>query len=102
MKNEKEFTHQPWGNSFSRGGVLCHSDEQTHHDTEQGDAFHEGGGQDHVGSDVACDFGLAGEGLESTLADFADTDTCADGRETCTNTSAHFTDACTSIRCRLQ
>ena len=101
-KRKKEFAHQPWGNSFGDGWVLCHSDEQAHHNTEQGDTFHEGGGQDHVGTDVAGYFGLTGEGLESTLADFTDTDTCADGGEACADTSAHFTDACTSIRCCLQ
>lgn len=101
-KRKKEFAHQPWGNSFSIGRVLCYCDEQTHHDTEQSDAFHEGGSEDHVGTDVTRHFRLAGEGLESTLTDFTNTDTCADSCEACANAGAHFTDASTSIRCCFQ
>ena len=75
---------------FEIGALFCHCDEQAHHNSEQGNTFHEGGGQNHVGTDVARNFRLTGEGLESALANFTDTDTSANGSKACADTCPQF------------
>ena len=99
MKSKKGFSRQPRENHFSCPR-LGHCDEQANHDGKQGDTFYEGGGQNHVRSDVTGDLGLACDGFQSTLSDSTDTDTSTDGCETGTDTSAHFTDG--TIGNRLQ
>jgi hypothetical protein len=64
---------------------LFNCDEQTCYSSEKGNAFHECRGQDHVGTNVICSLGLAGNALNSAFTDLADADAGTYGRETCTN-----------------
>lgn len=99
MKSKKGFSRQPQENHFNFPR-LGHCDEQANHDGKQRNTFDEGCGQNHVGSDITGDLGLACDGFQSTLSDSTDTDTSTDGCETGTDTSAHFTDG--TIGCCLQ
>src|SRR6185312_10736714 len=56
--------------------------EQTGNGGQEGNPFDQRRGQDHVGTNVVCSFRLAGDAFDGALADQADTDARADGRET--------------------
>lgn len=79
--------------------LLCNSDEQTHHGGEQGDALDESGRNDHVRTDVAGNFGLAGDGGHGVLTDVTHADTGTDGGQTCADTGTQFPDTKASSRC---
>jgi len=77
----------------SHAALFCNGDKQTHDAGEQSDTFDEGGCQNHVHTDVASCFRLACDGGHGIFTDVTDTDTGADGGETCTHTCTQFADS---------
>lgn len=61
--------------------LLDEADEEADDDGEQGRTFDESGGENHVGADRALGIGLAGDRLDRTLADHADTESATDDGE---------------------
>ena len=55
--------------------------EEADDHAEEGDAFHERGGEDHVHEDAAAHFGLTGGRFAGDGADAADAETGTDDRE---------------------
>ena len=70
---------------------LDKENQQTNHNGEEGNTFDQGGCDNHVGTDVSTDFRLTCQGFQSTFTDVTDTQTCADGSDTGTDTGTHFT-----------
>ena len=70
---------------------LLEDDEQAKHNGEEGDAFHQSGGDNHRRADVATGFGLTGHAFHSALADFTDTDTGSDGSQTGSDSCSQVT-----------
>src|SRR5690606_23319918 len=65
-----------------RSASLFQHHQQAHHHGEEGGAFHQRGGEDHVGAQVIGGFRLAGHGLHGVATDAADADTGTEGGET--------------------
>jgi hypothetical protein len=62
---------------------LFYCNEQTRHSSQKGNAFYQGRGQDHVGTNVVRSFRLAGDGFYSAFTDLTDTDTGTNRGKTC-------------------
>jgi hypothetical protein len=73
-----------------RPDALFLTDEERQNDTNQGGAFYEGGRQDHVRTNVARGFRLAGNGFHCLAADLTDTDTCANYGEAGSDCCVHI------------
>jgi hypothetical protein len=61
--------------------------KQTGNGSQKGNPFHQRRGEEHVGSDFARCLRLARNAFHGTLTYLTDTDTCADGRKTCTDST---------------
>ena len=61
---------------------LLEDDEQAKHNGEEGDAFHQSGGDNHRRADGATGFGLTGNAFHGALTDFTNTDTGTNGGQT--------------------
>ncbi len=66
---------------------------------EEGNAFHQGRGDDHVGADRAGHFRLAGDGLHGTATNLADTNAGANGAECSGDAATNGLEAGTSAGC---
>lgn len=63
-------------------GSLEH-DEQTDDHREEGSAFDESGGKDHVRADIAGCFRLTGDGFQCGTTNATNTKTSSNGSKTC-------------------
>ena len=70
---------------------LLEDDEQAKHNGEEGDAFHQSGGDNHRRADVATGFGLAGHAFHGALTNFTDADTGTNSGQTCSDSGAEVT-----------
>jgi hypothetical protein len=65
----------------------CHEEGQYH--ANQRSTLYEGRCEDHVCADVTCCLWLAGDTFYCFATDLADSETCADNCEACTNCCVH-------------
>jgi hypothetical protein len=97
IQEEETFPAQPTVAPETSSGLALEHDQETNDHREEGSAFHESSGQNHVGTDVAGCFWLASDRFQSGTTDTTDTNACAEGSKASTqscNTIAETKIAC--------
>ena len=72
---------------FFRALPLVENRKQTCNGSKKGNPFHERRGEDHVGPNFVRSFRLAGDAFHGAFTNLTDTDTCAYGRKTRTDST---------------